>query len=364
MTDPTTDGAAPLSPVAERLLDAQVAWALGELTGERFAEVVAEDVDRVLTVAATPHLGDVVARDDLVGVAQRLARDVVTSAVVRGLTEPEAVEVHRTLVAEEAPLGEVVAREDLEALVDHVVAMHTVRDRVLDRLVDSPAAAQLTSRLVARIVTDVLTQQRSRAEKVPGVSSLLSLGSGAVSRVGKVGVGDYQLDRLLGDAVGAGAQFTMRRTTAIVRDVVTDAVLREVAMELWDLQAGVPVGRLVDVLDEDDVVALATRGRAVLDGVLELEAGSEVADRLVEATVARFLTEHADSDLATLLDDLGVGRDHLVDLVRTLAPPVLEAARESGVLADVVRARLRPFWASGEVAALLAGSDEGAGAPG
>lgn len=351
------------SSLADRLLDAQVAWALAELTGERFTEVVAEDVDRVLEVAATLRLGDVVAEDDLVGVARRLVGEVLTSPVVRGLTEPEAREVHRTLRAEELPLGEVVDRADVEALVDRVVAMHTVRDRVLDGLVDSPATVQLTSRLVARIVTDVLTQQRSRAEKVPGVSSLLSLGSGAVSRVGKVGMGEFQLDRLVGDAVGAGAQFTMRRTTAIVREVVTDAVLREVAMELWDLQAGVPVGRLGEVVDEDDVVALASLGRAVLDGVLEAEAGAALADRVVGATVARFLAEHASTDLATLLGDLGVGRDHLVDLVRTLAPPVLDAARESGVLEQVVRDRLQPFWESAEARALLDEAGGPAGGP-
>lgn len=346
MTDPRPD-------LADRLLDAQVAWALAELTGERFAAVVAEDVDRVLEVAATLRLGDVVGHDDLVAVATRLARDVLTSPVVSGLTEPEAREVHRTLLAEEATIGEVVDRADVEALVARVVAMHDVRDRVLDGLVESPATVQLTSRLVARIVTDVLTQQRSRAERVPGVSSLLSLGTGAVSRVGKVGVGDYQLDRLLGDAVGAGAQFTMRRTTAIVREVVTDAVLHEVAMELFDLQADRSVGDVVGTVGEADAVDLATHGRAVLDGVLDTEAGAALADRLVTATVGRFLAEHATTDLATLLDDLGLDRDHLVDLVRTLAPPVLDAARDSGVLAQALRDRLAPFWASAEARALL-----------
>lgn len=349
--------------LADRLLDAQVAWALAELTGERFAAVVAEDVDRVLEVAATLRLGDVVGHDDLVAVASRLAREVLTSPVVSGLTEPEAAEVHRTLLAEQATLGEVVDRADVAALVARVVAMHDVRDRVLDGLVDSPATVQLTSRLVSRIVTDVLTQQRSRAEKVPGVSSLLSLGSGAVSRVGKVGVGDYQLDKLLGDAVGAGAQFTMRRTTAIVREVVTDAVLNEVALELFDLTAGTPVGELVAVVDEEDVVDVATRGRAVLDGVLASDAGAALADRLVGATVGRFLAEHASTDLATLLDDLGLDRDHLVDLVRTLAPPVLDAARDSGVLAQALRDRLAPFWDAPGTRALLDGTTGAAGAP-
>ena len=156
----------------------------------------------------------------------------------------------------------------------------------------------------------------------------------------------------------------MRRTTAIVREVVTDAVLREVAMELWDLQAGGPgrhAGRRWSTRTTSST--LATLGRAVLDGVLDGEAGAALADRLVGATVARFLAEHASTDLATLLDDLGVGRDHLVDLVRTLAPPVLDAARESGVLERVVRDRLRPFWESDGGPGAARGAGGPAGGP-
>ena len=90
--------------------------------------------------------------------------------------------------------------------------------------------------------------------------------------------------------------------------------------------------------------------------VVVVLAGSALADELVGRTVARFLSEHAATDLATLLDDLGVGRDHLVDLVRTLAPPVLDAARESGHLERAVRDRLAPFWSSEEVRELLGGA--------
>lgn len=353
MPSPAPD--APRSPadpsgLAARLLDAQVAWVVDGLTGEAFAETVASDVARVLEVAGRLRLRDVVAVEDVQTVARRAVADVTTSEVVESSAVPEALAVRRTLVEDETPLGEVVDRETVEALVTQVVGMHTVRDHVLDHLVDSPAAVQLTTRLVGRLVTDVLSQNRARAEKVPGVSSLLSLGTGAVSRVGKMGVGDLQLDRLLGDAMGAGAQYTMRRTTTIVRELVTDAALQEAVMELWDLQAAEPVGDVVAVVGEDDLGDLVVQVRDLARGVRD----TPTAARVVDAAVATFFEVHGDRDLADLLTGLGLGEEQLVEDARALAGPVLEAARADGVLERVVRARLAPFFSSPAVADLLA----------
>lgn len=339
----------PSPDLAGRLLDAQVEWVLSELTGERFADAVTDDVRRVLEVAAQLRLGDVVDVIDIQEIARRLVVDVTASEVVGAVAVPEALAVRQVLAAEETPLGEVVRRDDVEALVARVVEMHTVRDHVLDRLAESPAAVQLTSRLVTSIVTDVLSQNRARAEKVPGVSSLLSFGSGAVSKVGKVSVGGSQLDRLLGDAVGAGAQFTMRRTTAIVRELVTDAALQQAALELWDLQASEPVADLVGVVGEDDLVDLVVRVRTLVQGVRD----TELAGRVVDAVIATFFDEHAATDLATLVESVGLDREHLAADVRRVAGPVLDAARADGVLERVVRERLAPFWDSPAVHDLL-----------
>ncbi|MCW2819076.1 MAG: hypothetical protein JWR42_1863 [Marmoricola sp.] len=352
MPSPTRDDAAgPAVPDrTARLLDAQVTWVLDELTGDALADTVAADVGRVLEVAGRLSLGDVVAVADVQEIARRLVVEVTGSEVVESIAVPEALAVRRTLAADTTLLGDVVDRDDVEALVSRVVRMHTVRDHVLDHLAESPAAVQLTARLVGRIVADVLSQNRARAEKLPGMSSLLSLGTGAVSRVGKVGVGDFQLDRLVGDAMGAGAQYTMRRTTTIVRELVTDDALQQAAMELWDLQAAEPVGQLAGVVTEEDLTDLVGRVRDLVTGVRD----TETAARIVDACGATFFETHAETDLASLLAGLGLTEDRLTQDVRRLAGPVLEAARADGVLERVVRARLAPFWASPEVAELLA----------
>lgn len=46
--------------IADRLLDAQVEFLLAEVTGDRFAEVIARDVAAVLAVGETIRFGDVV----------------------------------------------------------------------------------------------------------------------------------------------------------------------------------------------------------------------------------------------------------------------------------------------------------------
>jgi hypothetical protein len=54
-----------------------------------------------------------------------------------------------------------------------------------------------------------------------------------------------------------------------------------------------------------------------------------------------------------LLDELDLSREVVVaDLVQ-VAPPVIDALRETGDLEKILRAQLEPFYASTEVAALL-----------
>jgi hypothetical protein len=68
------------------------------------------------------------------------------------------------------------------------------------------------------------------------------------------------------------------------------------------------------------------------------------------------LDRYGDRDIASLLPELGLTRDDLVADLRELLPPVIEAAKADGRLAELVRARLKPFFASKKVQTILAGT--------
>src|SRR6476646_4239433 len=96
--------------VARRLLDAQVEFVIAELTGERFAEVVARDVDDVLAVASTLIVSDIVDVEQVKATARRLVERIGGSPMVEDLVGAISDALCDLTASERYDLGAGVAR--------------------------------------------------------------------------------------------------------------------------------------------------------------------------------------------------------------------------------------------------------------
>jgi hypothetical protein len=325
--------------VADQLLDAQVAYLLAELDDEHVADTLTRAVDDVLTVARTLQLGQVADLDTVKEIARRAVRAVGSSPNLEDLVGGLADAIYAN--EGEYALGDTVAREPVEALIAHVIGMRTLQDRALERFTESPLVGVVAAKFVTTIISDFVQQNRQRAEKLPGMSSLFSLGQSAASRVPGMA--------MLGDAAGKGAQFAVKSTKGAMRDMMRDAPLQGAAMELWDLHADEPVGDLREYLSQQELRELVL----IVHDILVSARDSDLAADLVDTAVEVFFDLFAERDLESLLAEFGFGRDELAaDLVR-LGPPVVAAAKADGTLAALIRARLEPFFHSAEVEAIL-----------
>ncbi|WP_280500402.1 hypothetical protein [Nocardia farcinica] len=333
--------------IAERLLDAQVDFVLAEVSGERFAQVVARDVADVLAVADTIGFGEVVGLDqgkqtvatavDLMGGSPVLADMVGVFA--------DAVYDH---IAENTDhtLGEVVDREPVEALLEKVFGMHQAQERILDRLTESPLVATVAAKFVDKLIDDFLQANRERAEKIPGVGSLMSLGQSAANRARKVA----DSSSFVGDLAGKGALFALKRTNNAIREMLRDAPVHSAAMEFWDLHAGEPVSGLREYLTKKDLNELVLLCYEIAVTTRE----KEYFGLLVEQCVEVFYDKYRDYTLAAMLPELGLTADDITTEILRYGPAVIEAAKRDGVLARLIRERLEPFYTSDTVLTILA----------
>lgn len=336
--------------LANRLLDAQVEFILGELTGDRLAEVVARDVDDLLGVAGTTALDDLVDRERVKATANTILDKPAGSAVIDPMVTGIADAVYRHAANDEHQLGEVVEREHVEALVTKVLGMRSLHEEVLRRIGDSPVVATVASWFVTKLVADVMQQNREFAERVPGVASLLSAGERATSKVR--GATSRHLDQLLGDMAGRGTQLALRRVSGAIRHTVDEAPLQEAAMEVWDLHAEDTVSGLRDYLSREDLLELAGIGSEIWAILRD----TEYFRTMIAAGVDVFFDTYGGYTVAELLGELGLGRDDLVTEVQRYAPAVVDALNADGQLAELVRRRLEPFFRSETVLGMLAGT--------
>ena len=190
--------------LADQLLDAQVTWILEQLTGPSLPELLERDVDDLLALAGRVRLDAAVDPADITRVVHRAMANVPASTTATTMVQATADQIHDGPTARVAP-ADVVDREQVEALVDALLPLRPLVGQALDRMADSPRMGTLASGFVTKLVVDVLEANRSMAQKIPGVGSLVSFGTNAATKV--VGVADKQVQSLLGDTAGKGAAF-------------------------------------------------------------------------------------------------------------------------------------------------------------
>jgi hypothetical protein len=333
-------------PLAQRLLDAQVAFHLDRLTGDELAATVERLADAVLDAVGEHQLADLVDADALKDVVGRGLTDVPSSAAVAGFIDL-AREVLRAGPVEPFAMADVVDRTQVERLLDEALGLTPVLERVLERLTASPQVGVAASRYMGRIVGEVVAANQAVADRIPGLGGLVSFSTRAAA--GVVGAADRQLDGMLADTAGKGGTLAVRRLNRIVVETLRDPTTREAALQVWDLIAAAPVRGLGDEVDAAEVDGLVDAGHDVVITVLADPRTVAVAHSVVDG----FLDSFGGYTPTELLAELDLDRaDVVAELVR-FAPGVIEPLVESGALERIIRAELAPFYASAEVAALL-----------
>lgn len=332
--------------IAERLLEAQVDFLLAEVAGERFAEVVARDVADVLAVAETIGFGEVVALEDGKQTVATVVDLMGGSPVLADMVGVFADAVYEHIAENTTDtLGEVVEREPVEALLEKVLGMHQAQERILDRLTESPLVATVAAKFVDKLINDFVQANRERAEKIPGVGSLMSLGQSAANRAKKAADNTF-----VGDLAGKGALFALKRTNNAIREMLREAPVHSAAMEFWDLHAGEPVSGLHDYLTKKDLNELVVLCYEVAVTTREKEYFGELVAQCVEV----FYDKYRDYTLAAMLPELGLTAEDVTAEILRYGPAVVEAAKRDGVLARLIRERLEPFYNSDAVLSILA----------
>lgn len=330
------------APLAERLLDAQVAWLVGRLTGDELSDLVERDLRALFDLESRITLADLVDAER----AKQVVRHAL--ATVPPSTGASTVVTMVADVVYDGPeasytLGEVVSREDVERLAEAALSRTDLVARVLDDISASPLASTLASRFVGRLVGEVLQSNRAAAEKIPGLGALVALGVGAAGVV--AGAADKQIEGVL----GMGATFATRRLNRVLVETLKDPAARAAVLEVYDLYADRPIPHLRDSTKRKDV----HRAAGLLQDLAISGATSEPVLALADALVEAFWRIYGDHPAAAFADDLGLDRDAVISEASRLAAVAVAAAHGNGDLERLVRERLAPFYASPEVAAIL-----------
>lgn len=333
--------------VAQALLDAQVAFVVDELThARRLTHVLDSLLDAALEDAAELKLEQMVTRDMIKATARTYAIELDLQGGIPELVGDMARALHAHPIHERTRLADLISPRRFEDLLDHVLALKSLRRRVIDELIGSPLYESIASDLLYNGIRDYLARTEMPSG-IPGARSALKLGRAVVKRAtaGFEDALEQSIKRHIGRSVGR----VSRDTAQPLLDGAHDGALREVAIDSWQRLRELSLGDLRRDLSALDVEELFV---TLYEFWKELRRTPFIAS-MIDAGIDTFFDKYGDQSLAALLEDLGIDRALMRREALRFAPHVLGELHAAGRLEPAVRRLLEPFYRSAAVEKVL-----------
>lgn len=336
-------------PLVAALYEAHVAHALELLTGAGLAAHFAAEVDADLANAARLKLGEVVSRDLIKATARTYAIEMPMSGGIPELVGEIARALHAHPIHERTRLSDLISDQQVREMINKGVEMREVRERLIHEVLGNPVLADLSGDLIYRGIKGYLAQSNDAAKNIPGASMLMGLGKSVLSKASP-GL-EKTLDEGLLNYVHKSTKATLRSSEKALLAKLSDKVLQKAALEFWTEIKNQPASVLRRYVSAETLEEWFVIGYEYWRAELR---HSEYYATVIDLGIDCFFDKYQDASLAFLLEEVGVTRDMILSEIMRFAPPVLAVLNGNGMLEDIVRRQLLPFYTSGRIEAVLA----------
>ncbi len=339
--------AAKLSSKAEALLDAQVAWWLERLDAGALQPWIAVEIDALLADAAKLKLEEVVSRADVQAVARQYAAELEPHGAIPELVGEIAQALQAHPIQKKTKLGELMPDKQFREWLDKILELHAAREAILHAALSNPVVSAVAGDLLYRGISGYLGES-NLTKSIPGASSMLKFGKSMLAKATpKL---DAAIETTLRKYIQQSLDATLRESEHSLKTLLTDALLRDSALEIWASLKGRTVAEVRATVSADDVEELFVIGYEHWRSVRK----TAYYGAMIDAGVAGFFEKYGKSPLTTLLAEMGVSREMILTDVLRFAPPALAALKKKKLLEPLIRRWLAPFFTSEVASKLLA----------
>ncbi|MEZ5209916.1 hypothetical protein [Gordonia sp. (in: high G+C Gram-positive bacteria)] len=301
--------------LAARLLDAQVAFGIRQLTDDtEFAGLVEEEIENFFAEGGVLPMEKVMPRELVQEVARKYTLQFPVEGAIPELAGQVAARLYRSDIHERTVVDQVIEPRRFDELASTVVDLR-LSQRAIEQVLESPATTDTLVELMQRAVEDRFGQ-----------------------RIGR------RLSRLVERVTRSGTAMVIESTREDSGELLLDAV-----REFWHGRSGGTVGGFRESVSESDVEDVVVMAFEFWRDFRQ----SDYFQTLLAAGIDEVFDTYGATPIADVIEDLGIGGDDLREEALRFGPPVLARLDRDGVLEQILRRRLAPFFASPEFAACL-----------
>ena len=334
-----------MSSKAAALLDAHKQHLLAQFTPEHMNATLSREVNAFFDWSQTQTINQVVKLETIQSVAQRY---VLAQPVSSGLTQQI---LHIIKAAINSPLNDktyvhqLIEHQDYLAIVDKVASHEQLRKDLIHTAVGNPVYAKLLSDIVYQALNDYLINENPLAKKVPGMSSLMKMGKGLMESTG----GNAAIESALKSYLHKNTQKIVDISEKILLKTLDAKQIHHVADQIWHKIKGAPLSLGKQYVSDNDIEFALNEGAKVWNHFRQTAYAKDMLNELIAA----WFNEFAGRDGLSILADLNISREQLLEEILVFAQPVVAAMLASGFIEQRIEAQLSDFYNSPVVAELL-----------
>lgn len=328
------------SDLAQRLLDAHVAYELEQLRPERLSELIDREVGALFAWLGHMKLDDVTSREQINGIIERYVIELKISGAFTELAGEMSRLVVSSRLSEHTRVDQVLQPGAFSEFADKLTGLEGLWREVLHLVVRSDAYARLLSSTLQRGVLDALFGGEDGSHRTFIETMLARLRPVVAQRV------QPYLSAYLEKLIKQSVKHTEQRLLV----ALDPEAVRGLVDEVWDQIAPMKLSDAFSFVTSSDLEDFVVLGYEFWQRYRRTSYFRGISRELVD----HFFTKYADDSLHDLLDELGVTAAMVSSELQGLLPPLLAQAQRTGALEQRIRAHLELFYRSDAAAAILA----------
>jgi len=341
-------GATPLVTVIQQLLEAHVQHELAKFQSKKLQHSIREEVAAVFEWAKRLKLGEIISVEQITDL---IGRNVVAMPLPPGVTElmtSMSQRVRTARINKSTSIKDICPRPAYDAAVAKIGSMEGFRHALIHRLVTSSIYTNQISSALYTGIKEYLLTENVLAQKVPGLASLIKLGTFAVNKTMKPL--EAVVEKTVKAYIEANLGNTIRRSEKSINEHFDQAHIVEFGERLWKSSAASRLSAYTQLVDGKDMADAVAIGRDFWLHFRTTPYFKAVYTDLVQSIFERY----ADLPLSALAADFGVTEKIVIRELSLTLSTAAESAVSRGFLEQRIRARLESFYLSDQAAAVIA----------
>lgn len=337
----STSGNMDASQLSEQLLEAHIHFIRQRLLDS--STHVERLVDFALAQAEYIRLNEAVSVDNIKDVVRVYAFELNLGSGVLELIGLMAQRIYTEMSTHASTLGMMMPQNKIEQWIDKVLELEEVRQRIIDAIQQS----QTAHAVVVQVASSLIKKQLPEVLQAP--SQWLAYGNrGSNPLAAKLlRVFAQQEEKLLELAEQRIASFVQTQSGYLLE--LDSSELKDIAMQVWYSIRDLSFAELltgVDALDIEEFFVL------IYEQWKHLRK-TDFMQHLIYTGIDVFFEVYGEYPVATLLDEIGISRQHLLNDAHRFTPRLIQVLSEHGVLDQLIRLQLGDFYHSDDTLALI-----------